>query len=91
MLAAIRRVSSEHVRLPSLVLILAEVRVGDRLPVGVLDAERLFQLSDQQGAGKWQLLTVRSSLPPHEPALVGVNPVNRPQRRKIPQWNFHNV
>ena len=42
----------EHVRLTGLVLVLAEVSVGDRLPGGVLYAERLLKLSDRPGRGE---------------------------------------
>ena len=90
MLAAIRRAWREHVRLPGLVLVLAEVDIGDRLPSGVIDAERLLELERtraQESGG----CSLSSRLPPHEFALVGVNPVNRPQRRKIPQRHFQNV
>jgi hypothetical protein len=36
----------EHVRLPGFVLVSAEVRVGDRLTVGVLDPECLLKFTD---------------------------------------------
>ena len=39
----------EHAGLPSLVLVSPEVRVGDGLPVGILDAERLLKLADGPG------------------------------------------
>jgi len=39
----------EHVRLPGLVLVSPEVRVGDGLTVGVLGAERLLKLANQPG------------------------------------------
>jgi hypothetical protein len=42
----------EDVRLPSLILASAERGVIDRLPGGVLDAERLFKLADGLGSGK---------------------------------------
>ena len=42
----------EHAGLPSLVLVSPEVRVGDGLPVGILDAERLLKLADGPGRGE---------------------------------------
>jgi hypothetical protein len=36
----------EHVRLPGLILVSAEVGVGDRLTVGVLDPECLLKFTD---------------------------------------------
>ena len=36
----------EHVRLSGLVLVPPEVRVGNSLPLGVLDAERLLKFAD---------------------------------------------
>jgi hypothetical protein len=68
-----------------------KVGIGDRLPVGVFNHKGLLKFADGQGAGKRRLLPVphacrRTSLPP-----VGVNPVNRRQRRKIPQRHFQNI
>ena len=42
----------EHVRLPGLARVVADVGVGERLPGGVLDAERLLKLADGPGCGE---------------------------------------
>jgi hypothetical protein len=38
-----------RVRLPGLVLVSPEIRIGDRLPGGVFDAERLLKFADRPG------------------------------------------
>ena len=45
-------VPCEHLRLPGLILVPAEVDVGGGLPGGVLDAERLLKLADRPGRGE---------------------------------------
>jgi hypothetical protein len=66
----------EHARLPRLILVSSEVRVGDRPPRGIFNAERLLKLA--VGPGRRGGCSLSSRVPPHKPALLGVNPVNHP-------------
>ena len=74
----------EDVRLPGLALVLAEIRVGDRLPVGVLDAERLLKFADGPGsreaAGRHRSPVARVAYG----RPIAVTNRSRPQHRRLP-------
>jgi hypothetical protein len=64
-------VPGQHIRLPCLVFVLAEIGARDRLPVGVLNAERLLDLAERPGCGCGKTAGAHRPIPVSSPVCRG--------------------